>query len=74
MSCYSNNRWLCAVVLRQVLTYGCTSLDAIHYWHAKVSEDEAVGEALLVGVDDLVEGLLAVDAEVNLVLEVETCF
>ena len=45
---------------------GC--LDPIHYRHAKVHQNDLILHAILVGSLYLVEGLLAVNAEVYLVL------
>lgn len=72
MSSDSNNGWLHQSFRVNISPHLFGGLDAVHHWHVEICEDYLVGEAQISRGDQLIESFLASNAEVYLVLCIDT--
>ena len=69
---YTNDLWLLLDLhLPKILPNLLCSRDSIHFRHADICEDQLVCKAVHSGSDHLVQGFLASDAVIHLVMSVE---
>jgi hypothetical protein len=74
MPSYADNHWLLASIqlhlfVKKQSYFGC-ALNAVHYRHAEVGEHITVGDALQVGLSQVIQGLLACNKEIAFMIDI----